>query len=295
MGSFSLLQGIFPTQGLNSGLPHCRWILYQLSHKGSPGILDWVAYPFSRESSRPRNQIRVSCAASRILYQLTYEGSPCWEGEILCVQGFRRNVPLALWWLSVDGEEPWVESALVTWSPQGITCTHHLRPYCSLNKYYWRPVYAKYCSQNWGCFRECVSKCQRVELVHGGQCKAPGWWWHFSPGLSHHCLLFFLPTAISLLIWGSSQGCSTHGNSQDQEEPSQVDVQGLHSLLHFVQPLILQPHQTSLSLYLKGPWPHFLLPEAQSSSKVQLKRIWTQFSPITMNSLSSAHRKIPLF
>ena len=32
VGSLSLLQGIFPTQGLNSGLPHCRQILYQLSH-----------------------------------------------------------------------------------------------------------------------------------------------------------------------------------------------------------------------------------------------------------------------
>ena len=30
--TLSLLQGIFPTQGLNPGLPHCRWILYQLSH-----------------------------------------------------------------------------------------------------------------------------------------------------------------------------------------------------------------------------------------------------------------------
>ena len=36
MGSPSLLQGIFPTQGSNPGLPHCRQILYQLSHKGSP-------------------------------------------------------------------------------------------------------------------------------------------------------------------------------------------------------------------------------------------------------------------
>ena len=36
MGSHSLFQGIFPTQGLNPGLPHCRWILYQLSYKGSP-------------------------------------------------------------------------------------------------------------------------------------------------------------------------------------------------------------------------------------------------------------------
>ena len=36
VGSLSLFQGIFPTQGLNPGLPHCRRILYQLSHKGSP-------------------------------------------------------------------------------------------------------------------------------------------------------------------------------------------------------------------------------------------------------------------
>ena len=39
--SLSLLQGIFPTQGSNRGLPHCRQILYQLSHKGSPRILEW--------------------------------------------------------------------------------------------------------------------------------------------------------------------------------------------------------------------------------------------------------------
>ena len=34
--SLSLLQGIFPTQGWNPGLPHCRQILYQLNHRGSP-------------------------------------------------------------------------------------------------------------------------------------------------------------------------------------------------------------------------------------------------------------------
>ena len=44
VGSHSLLQGIFPTQGLNPSLPHCRWVFYQLSHKGSPRILEWVAY-----------------------------------------------------------------------------------------------------------------------------------------------------------------------------------------------------------------------------------------------------------
>ena len=63
MGSLSLLQGIFPTQESNPGLPHCRRILYQLSHKGSPRILEGVAYSFSSGSSWPRNWTRVSCIA----------------------------------------------------------------------------------------------------------------------------------------------------------------------------------------------------------------------------------------
>ena len=58
VGSLSLLQGIFPTEGLNPGLSHCRWIFYWLSHKWSPRILEWVAYPFSRGSSWPRNRTR---------------------------------------------------------------------------------------------------------------------------------------------------------------------------------------------------------------------------------------------
>ena len=56
-----LLPRIFPTQGSNPGLPHCRQILYHLSHQGSPRILEWVAYPFSRGSSQPRSLTRVSC------------------------------------------------------------------------------------------------------------------------------------------------------------------------------------------------------------------------------------------
>ena len=51
VGGLSLLQGIFPTQGLNPGLLHCRPIVYQLSHKESPKILEWVAYLFSSGSS----------------------------------------------------------------------------------------------------------------------------------------------------------------------------------------------------------------------------------------------------
>ena len=36
VGCHALLQGIFPTQGSNPGLPHCRWILSHLSHQASP-------------------------------------------------------------------------------------------------------------------------------------------------------------------------------------------------------------------------------------------------------------------
>ena len=65
VGSLSLLQRIFPTQGLNPGLLHCRLILYQLSHKGSPRMLGWGAYPSSSGSSQPRDRTRVSCIAGR--------------------------------------------------------------------------------------------------------------------------------------------------------------------------------------------------------------------------------------
>ena len=36
LGSHSLLQGNFTTQGLNPGLLHCKQIVYDLSHQGSP-------------------------------------------------------------------------------------------------------------------------------------------------------------------------------------------------------------------------------------------------------------------
>ena len=63
VGSLSLLQGIFPTQESNPGLLHYGWILYKLSHKGSPRILEWVAYPFVSRFSQIRNRTGVSCFA----------------------------------------------------------------------------------------------------------------------------------------------------------------------------------------------------------------------------------------
>ena len=63
VGCHGPLQGIFPTQGSNPGLPHFRQNLCSLSHQGSPRTLEWVAYLFSRGSSRARNQMGVSCIA----------------------------------------------------------------------------------------------------------------------------------------------------------------------------------------------------------------------------------------
>ena len=56
VSSLFLLQGIFPTQGSNPGLLHCRWILYQLSHKGNPRILEWVAYPLRLQGIFPTQE-----------------------------------------------------------------------------------------------------------------------------------------------------------------------------------------------------------------------------------------------
>ena len=61
VGCHALLQRIFPTQGSNLGLPHCRQILYFtlfyfyfiLSHQGSPRILEWVTYPFFTSLPHP--------------------------------------------------------------------------------------------------------------------------------------------------------------------------------------------------------------------------------------------------
>ena len=49
VGSLFFLQGIFQTQGSNPGLPHCRWILYQLSHKEAHGDESWTIMKAERQ------------------------------------------------------------------------------------------------------------------------------------------------------------------------------------------------------------------------------------------------------
>ena len=111
----SLLQGTFPTRGWNAGLLHCGWILYQLSHQGSPRILVWVAYPFSSRSSQPKkgsNQGLLHCRW--IPYQLSYQDTCVqfhisWVSSLMWKYGdlsFNNNLyllplltyPVQWWW-----------------------------------------------------------------------------------------------------------------------------------------------------------------------------------------------------
>ena len=76
MGYHALLQGIVPTHEWNPDLPHWRWILYRLSHQGSPrnygvGSLSFLQGIFPTQEM---NQGLLHCR--QILYQLRYKGSP---------------------------------------------------------------------------------------------------------------------------------------------------------------------------------------------------------------------------
>ena len=103
VGCCALLQVIFPTQGSNSGLPH-RQILYCLSHQRSPRILEWVAYPFSRGSSWPRNPTRVSCIAYGFFINWADQGSPALLilGHFWSMAAFSM-VTVIFRWLHING------------------------------------------------------------------------------------------------------------------------------------------------------------------------------------------------
>ena len=115
VGCHALLQGIFPTQGLNPGVPTLQVdFFYHLSHQGSPRILEGVAYPFSRESFRPRNRTRVSCIAGGFFTSWTTREALAWHKRHLLVWSpmpFQHGSSSAFCWV-------WTELQAVCWASQ---------------------------------------------------------------------------------------------------------------------------------------------------------------------------------
>ena len=89
VGSLSLLQRIFPTQESNQGLLHCRWILYQLSYRGSPWLTCWMILLKELAAVYPR---KVSDSVDLELGDLMYTSTKFQED-------FDADDPVsALWW-----------------------------------------------------------------------------------------------------------------------------------------------------------------------------------------------------
>ena len=107
VGCHFLLQEIFPTQGLNPGLPHCRQTLYCLSHQGSP----------SKYSQRPkirRQLCRRSTGRGKSLSSKTYQERPLLLSKWMIVAW--------IWATVMDGEKllgHWIYSKYI----QLIACT----------------------------------------------------------------------------------------------------------------------------------------------------------------------------
>ena len=144
VGSLSLLQGTFPTQGSNPGLLHCWWILYWLSHKGSPRILEWVAYPFSSRYSWPKNQTRVSCIAGGLFTNCAIKKAGCKKKKKWCFQTvvLEKTLESSLdskeiklvnpkgtqLWIFIGSTDVEVEAPIL-WLPDANQSTHWKRPW----------------------------------------------------------------------------------------------------------------------------------------------------------------------
>ena len=86
VGCHALLQGIFPTQGLNPGLPQCRQILYHLSHQGSPIkgriTVNLVNFPIITQLVFGRDPVE-SLPNSELFFYLLLSPDPCASTHLL--------------------------------------------------------------------------------------------------------------------------------------------------------------------------------------------------------------------
>ena len=197
VGSLSLLQGIFPTQGSNPDLPNCGRILYPLNHHGSPRILEWVAYPFSRGSSQPRNRNQGLLHCRRILYQLSYEGSPV-PGKLVKKRPREAAVKMQRHYFANKGPSS---------QGYGFPCSH---------VWMWELNYKESWAQNW-CFWTVVLEktlespldCKDIQPVHpkGNQ----SWIFTGRSDAEAETPILWPPDAKNWLIWKDSDAGKIEG------------------------------------------------------------------------------------
>ena len=150
VGCHALLQGIFPTQGSNPGLLHCRrQILYHLSHQRSPRILEWVAYPFFKGPTQTRNQTRVSCTADRFFSR--------WA---------TREAHLSAYWKAYLGRE--------SSDPDGSSSPGRSRMFCTILKSLFPSSPDPMHKQENCQFKLLCYQCQRNKNFFGTPLETPG-------------------------------------------------------------------------------------------------------------------------
>ena len=110
--NISLLHGIFPTQGSNPGLPHCRQILYQLSCKGSPVYVVLHLYPFPYRWTLGCFSLKPLKNKNVWAYRTPSQEAPCRtqgvksNGLSLCWEGVldTAHLGLSLWSSGFGGQ-----------------------------------------------------------------------------------------------------------------------------------------------------------------------------------------------
>ena len=93
MGSLSLLQGIFPTEGLNPGLLHCRWILYQLSYQGNSTVFKDLPLKKKRKNKQKNTQENKPNNTKKHHVKNHLGGMVCTCVFLLC----HSYIPSSLW------------------------------------------------------------------------------------------------------------------------------------------------------------------------------------------------------
>ena len=195
MDTLSLLQGIFPTQELNPGLPHCRWILYQLSRQGSPH--HQRIHTSDKEACE--NMFHIICHQGVQINSTGYQFIPIRMAKIQntdtkCWQGcWAMGILIHCWWEFKMDQPLWKTVWLFLSKPNILLllnlATTLLRIYPKELK---TSVHTK---PEYGVYSSFIHSCQNWKLL---RCPSVGEW---NSGISDNRILFSNEKKWSIRPW----------------------------------------------------------------------------------------------